>query len=167
MTTAITLSRQNDVGSRAHHLVLRKTRRRSRSRISKGVFSQLNRKWSLPPFNMPWHYPICITKLLYSYRDDWPETLGKTTAQVGKKSISGRRASVKKSICFSSLSKGLDFLYQILLYMGSIEDNFKFFTEAFTGGCLGELTQWSDLMSALYILGHDLIITSDYSDLRK
>ena len=51
--------------------------------------------------------------------------------------------------------------------MGSIEDNFKFFTEAFTGGCLGELTQWSDLMSAQYILGHDLIITSDYNDLRK
>ncbi|CAH3193369.1 unnamed protein product, partial [Porites evermanni] len=56
---------------------------------------------------------------------------------------------------------------KILLYMGSIEDNFKFFTEAFTGGCLGELTQWSDLMSALYILGHDLIITSDYNDLRN
>ncbi|KAM7436456.1 hypothetical protein ABFA07_013722 [Porites harrisoni] len=56
---------------------------------------------------------------------------------------------------------------KILLYMGSIEDNFKFFTEAFTGGCLGELTQWSDLMSALYILGHDLIIRSDYNYLRN
>ena len=49
-STAITLSRQNDAGSRAHYLVLRKSRRRSRSRIimgsslSKGVFSQLNRK---------------------------------------------------------------------------------------------------------------------------
>ncbi|KAJ7378519.1 Alpha-1,6-mannosylglycoprotein 6-beta-N-acetylglucosaminyltransferase A [Desmophyllum pertusum] len=54
---------------------------------------------------------------------------------------------------------------KIALYMGSLEFNFKFFTEAFTGGCLGELSQWSDVMSALYLLGHDLIITSDRKDL--
>ncbi|XP_020630378.1 alpha-1,6-mannosylglycoprotein 6-beta-N-acetylglucosaminyltransferase A-like [Orbicella faveolata] len=54
---------------------------------------------------------------------------------------------------------------KIALYMGSLEFNFKIFTEAFTGGCLGELSQWSDVMSALYILGHDLTVTSDKNDL--
>jgi len=51
--------------------------------------------------------------------------------------------------------------------MGSLEFNFKLFTEAFTGGCLGELTQWSDVMSALHILGHDLTVTSDKNHLPK
>ena len=51
--------------------------------------------------------------------------------------------------------------------MGSLEFNFKIFAEAFTGGCLGELSQWSDVMSALYILGHDLTVTSDKNDLPK
>jgi len=59
------------------------------------------------------------------------------------------------------------FFLQIALYMGSLEFNFKIFTEAFTGGCLGELSQWSDVMSALYILGHDLTVTSDKNDLPK
>ena len=59
------------------------------------------------------------------------------------------------------------FILQIALYMGSLEFNFKLFSEAFTGGCLGELTQWSDVMSALHILGHDLTITSDKNDLQK
>ena len=39
--------------------------------------------------------------------------------------------------------------------------------EAFNGGVLGELSQWSDVMSVLYILGHDLVITSDKKDLPK
>jgi len=56
---------------------------------------------------------------------------------------------------------------QIALYMGSLELNFNLFTQAFTGGPLGELTQWSDVMSALHILGHDLTVTSDKNDLPK
>nr|XP_058948150.1 alpha-1,6-mannosylglycoprotein 6-beta-N-acetylglucosaminyltransferase A-like [Pocillopora verrucosa] len=54
---------------------------------------------------------------------------------------------------------------KIALYMGSLEFNFKIFMEAFNGGVLGELSQWSDVMSVLYILGHDLVITSDKKDL--
>ena len=61
----------------------------------------------------------------------------------------------------------IPFFLQIALYMGSLEFNFKLFTEAFTGGCLGELSQWSDVMSALYVLGHDLTVTSDKKDLPK
>jgi len=33
------------------------------------------------------------------------------------------------------------------------------------GGPLGELVQWSDIISALYILGHDLTITSEVEEL--
>ena len=35
-----------------------------------------------------------------------------------------------------------------------------------TGGPLGELVQWSDIISALYILGHDLVITSEVEQLQ-
>ena len=34
----------------------------------------------------------------------------------------------------------------------------KYLDRAFKGGPLGELVQWSDLISALYILGHKLEI---------
>lgn len=41
----------------------------------------------------------------------------------------------------------------------------KFFLDgAFNGGPLGELAQWCDLISALYILGHDLIIGFQMED---
>ena len=41
--------------------------------------------------------------------------------------------------------------------MAAIEMN-KYLEKAFKGGPLGELVQWSDLISALYILGHKLEI---------
>ncbi len=42
----------------------------------------------------------------------------------------------------------------------------KFFLDgAFNGGPLGELAQWCDLISALYILGHDLIIGFQVEDI--
>ena len=34
------------------------------------------------------------------------------------------------------------------------------------GGPLGELVQWSDIVAALYILGHDIIITSEIKELK-
>ena len=47
---------------------------------------------------------MCIAKCLYSYRDDLPENLGKTTAQEGKKkSTSSWRASLKN--VFSQATK--------------------------------------------------------------
>ena len=39
----------------------------------------VNQKWGLFPFDMPWQYHICIAKCLYSYRDYLPENLDKTT----------------------------------------------------------------------------------------
>jgi len=35
----------------------------------------------------------------------------------------------------------------------------------FAGGPLGELVQWSDIISSLYILGHELTITSEVDQL--
>ena len=35
----------------------------------------------------------------------------------------------------------------------------------FIGGPLGELVQWSDIISALYIMGHELTITSEVEQL--
>ena len=46
----------------------------------------------------------------------------------------------------------------MLIYMAGMGEHKFFFDGAFNGGPLGELAQWCDLISALYILGHDLII---------
>ncbi len=35
----------------------------------------------------------------------------------------------------------------------------------FSGGPLGELVQWSDIITSLYVLGHDLTITSEVEQL--
>ncbi|VDK44765.1 unnamed protein product [Anisakis simplex] len=52
----------------------------------------------------------------------------------------------------------------IVIHMGflSKESGFKFGEKATAGGPLGELVQWSDLISALYILGHNLFISTEY-----
>lgn len=44
----------------------------------------------------------------------------------------------------------------------------KFFLDsAFMGGPLGELAQWCDVISALYILGHDLIVGFQTEDIPR
>lgn len=48
-------------------------------------------------WKMPWRYKICIAKCLYSFRDDFPENLGKTTTQDCKKSTSGWRGSLQNA----------------------------------------------------------------------
>ena len=35
------------------------------------------------------------------------------------------------------------------------------------GGPLGELAQWSDIITTLYLLGHDVTVISDVSDMLK
>ena len=64
------------------------------------------------PFQMSWRYQIWTAKCRYSQSDDWPEILGKTTAQECKKSTSGcaRKTSMLKFVLVSSnltLSKKL------------------------------------------------------------
>jgi alpha-1,3(6)-mannosylglycoprotein beta-1,6-N-acetyl-glucosaminyltransferase len=39
--------------------------------------------------------------------------------------------------------------------------------QAFSGGPLGELLQWSDIITSFYLLGHDLIIIKDQDELQR
>ncbi|KAK6165886.1 hypothetical protein SNE40_022707 [Patella caerulea] len=56
---------------------------------------------------------------------------------------------------------------KILVHLGllSKQSGWKFAENQFKGGPLGELVQWSDLISTLYLLGHDLTITSEVEQL--
>ncbi|XP_041481614.1 alpha-1,6-mannosylglycoprotein 6-beta-N-acetylglucosaminyltransferase A-like isoform X2 [Lytechinus variegatus] len=51
---------------------------------------------------------------------------------------------------------------KILVHIGALtkESGFKIADNAFNGGPLGELVQWSDILSTLYILGHDIEIST-------
>uniref|UniRef100_A0A914V0S6 alpha-1,6-mannosyl-glycoprotein 6-beta-N-acetylglucosaminyltransferase n=1 Tax=Plectus sambesii TaxID=2011161 RepID=A0A914V0S6_9BILA len=52
---------------------------------------------------------------------------------------------------------------RILLHMGFLtkESGFKFSEKSASGGPLGELVQWSDLITSLFILGHQLTISTE------
>ncbi|CAH8486590.1 unnamed protein product [Schistosoma curassoni] len=70
-------------------------------------------------------------------------------------------------ICQSTKLIGQPFLFgrpklNILLYMGFLSNDFyknSFESYISKGGPLGELVQWTDLIGALYILGHNITIT--------
>ncbi|XP_013421289.1 alpha-1,6-mannosylglycoprotein 6-beta-N-acetylglucosaminyltransferase A isoform X1 [Lingula anatina] len=57
----------------------------------------------------------------------------------------------------------------ILIHIGALtkQSGFKFAETADKGGPLGELLQWSDIITSLYLLGHKLTITSEVEELRK
>lgn len=56
---------------------------------------------------------------------------------------------------------------KILIHLGllSKQSGWQFAEMQFKGGPLGELVQWSDLITALYVLGHQLTITSEADQL--
>ncbi|XP_009859453.2 alpha-1,6-mannosylglycoprotein 6-beta-N-acetylglucosaminyltransferase A-like [Ciona intestinalis] len=58
---------------------------------------------------------------------------------------------------------------KVLLVLGLLakETGFKIADNAFKGGPLGELVQWSDLITALYVLGHDIKVTNSMEQLRE
>ena len=47
------------------------------------------------------------------------------------------------------------------------EDKMHFAEEATKGGPLGELVQWSDLITSLYILGHDITVSADLITMQR
>lgn len=47
------------------------------------------------------------------------------------------------------------------------ESGFKIAENAFSGGPLGELVQWSDLITTLYLLGHDVRISASLVELKE
>ncbi|MEE6489060.1 hypothetical protein FKM82_015473 [Ascaphus truei] len=58
---------------------------------------------------------------------------------------------------------------KILVHLGLLtkESGFKIAENAFSGGPLGELVQWSDLMTSLYLLGHDVRISASIAELKE
>lgn len=58
---------------------------------------------------------------------------------------------------------------QILVHMGLVTaaSGFHIAEAAFHGGPLGELVQWSDLISSLHVLGHQVHLSGSLNDLRK
>ena len=69
-----------------------------------------------------------------------------------------------ESVCASSL-----FFFQVLVHLGLLtkESGFKIAETAFSGGPLGELVQWSDLITSLYLLGHDIRISASLVELKE
>lgn len=63
----------------------------------------------------------------------------------------------------------LGFLFQVLVHLGLLtkESGFKIAESAFSGGPLGELVQWSDLITSLYLLGHDIRISASLAELKE
>lgn len=55
---------------------------------------------------------------------------------------------------------------QILVHPGAVTDEIGMARAAFNGGPLGELVQWSDLISTLHILGHQVHLSSSLNDLK-
>ena len=47
------------------------------------------------------------------------------------------------------------------------ENGWNIAKDAFKGGPLGELVQWSDVITSLYLLGHDLTLAISANDVRK
>ncbi|XP_043930870.1 alpha-1,6-mannosylglycoprotein 6-beta-N-acetylglucosaminyltransferase A [Protopterus annectens] len=58
---------------------------------------------------------------------------------------------------------------KILVHLGLLtkESGFKIAENAFSGGPLGELVQWSDLITTLYLLGHDIRISASLVELKE
>ena len=54
------------------------------------------------------------------------------------------------------------------MHIGALSDKsgFKFAENADHGGPLGELVQWSDLISCLYLLGHSLHFSTEVNQLK-
>lgn len=68
-----------------------------------------------------------------------------------------------------SITQTRDFPFQILVHLGLLtkESGFKIAENAFSGGPLGELVQWSDLITSLYLLGHDIRISASLAELKE
>ena len=59
---------------------------------------QVNWKWDLLSFSMPWHKQLFIANFLFPFIDDLPESFNQTTAQWRKKFTSGWRPSLKNAV---------------------------------------------------------------------
>ncbi len=69
-------------------------------------------------------------------------------------------------MCFSQV---LLLLFQVLLYLGIVTKKAgrKVAETAFSGGPLGELVQWSDLIATLHLLGHEMEFSTEIEDFQE
>ncbi|XP_033965448.2 alpha-1,6-mannosylglycoprotein 6-beta-N-acetylglucosaminyltransferase A-like [Pseudochaenichthys georgianus] len=97
--------------------------------------------------------------------DNHPECMGKLKwlSQMWKSQPCYAGYGVNGSVC-----SFLIYLSEILVHPGVVtaESNTRIAEAAFNGGPLGELVQWSDLLSTLHILGHHVYLTASLPDLR-
>lgn len=70
---------------------------------------------------------------------------------------------------FGGISIASCLFSQVLVHLGLLtkESGFKIAETAFSGGPLGELVQWSDLITSLYLLGHDIRISASLAELKE
>ncbi|XP_031559579.1 alpha-1,6-mannosylglycoprotein 6-beta-N-acetylglucosaminyltransferase A-like [Actinia tenebrosa] len=69
----------------------------------------------------------------------------------------------------SNRDSSKDVRKKILIHIGVLasESTLHFAENAYKGGPLGELVQWSDLISSLYLLGHDITVSADINKLQQ
>ncbi|KAK2568382.1 hypothetical protein P5673_007411 [Acropora cervicornis] len=54
----------------------------------------------------------------------------------------------------------------IFVYMGVYSQQ-KWLENAYSGAPLGEMVQWSDLIASLYVLGHNITVTTDRNEMKR
>ena len=86
----------------------------------------------------------------------------------------------KKRVCFTRyfystpdfISIILSFVFiffqlQIVVYLGAFAAIPRILRRAFSGGSLGELLQWSDIITSFYLLGHDVTVVKYHDELLR
>ena len=66
--------------------------------------------------------------------------------------------SIYLCMCMCTLTNKFQFSHQIFIFFGTYAYQPEWLNLAYNGAPLGEMVQWSDLLAALYILGHDLTL---------
>ncbi|XP_078492527.1 alpha-1,6-mannosylglycoprotein 6-beta-N-acetylglucosaminyltransferase A-like isoform X2 [Ciona intestinalis] len=86
--------------------------------------------------------------------NDWIFNARDFAKRLARKSSNNEYLTSSRHV-FSSLK------LRILLHMGLLTKEFglNFGEAALAGGPLGELVQWSDLMSSLHVMGHDVVLS--------
>ena len=61
----------------------------------------------------------------------------------------------------------VSFSRQILVFVGSFYVTPWLLSGAFSGGPLGELVQWSDVITSLHMLGHDITFAKNEKEVKR
>ncbi|CAB3987834.1 Hypothetical predicted protein [Paramuricea clavata] len=75
--------------------------------------------------------------------------------------------AMENNIRHDDLCSILIYLSEIVVFLGAFAVDPRILRHAFSGGALGEMVQWSDIIVSLYLLGHDLVVVKDLSELQR